>query len=437
MSNNVETVSSSAFEKGLKKAWEKYLSEGRKKKYPNIMLLGISGAGKSTLVNTVFGVDIAGISDVAPKTEGCDFYDGHEYSRKVNLIDTAGYKLNQSETYFSTVKNAINHFYCEMPVQVLWYCISLANERIEEIDIRTLNELQKIDGVKERLCIVFTKCDEDDDESSKETSFKEILKKRGLFNIPTFEASNDSNLNKELNFNELIKWSSKRIKDEDFYNSFIGSQMADLLTKKNAAEEVINRAVVKIGLVQFSSAIGGKNNQNLLAELLMEMSTEIFSVYGIDCLTGLMKEIDAAKGVFSLGHGIVSVFVTIVPKAAKLEKIIDGAMASALSKAVGEAVSAVCYSYVEKHLKGEQVKFEDFFSDASTTKLFLSIVSNGFSGTGKILSGIGKKNVAQKTGHEITPEQKKKSDSAKEQEQSVKEVKSALRAKKKGNKKKY
>lgn len=62
MSNNAVTADNSAFEKGLKKAWEKYLKEERKKKYPNIMLLGISGASKSTLVNTVFGVDIAGTS---------------------------------------------------------------------------------------------------------------------------------------------------------------------------------------------------------------------------------------------------------------------------------------------------------------------------------------------------------------------------------------
>ena len=436
MSNNAVTADNSAFEKGLKKAWEKYLKEEREKKYPNIMLLGISGAGKSTLVNTVFGVDIAGTSDVAPKTQGCDFYDGHEFDRKVNLIDTAGYELNQSETYFSTVMNAINHFYCGMPVQVLWYCISLANERIEEIDIRTLTELQQAENVKGRMCIVFTKCDKDDDESTAEESFKKILQKRGLNDIPIFEASNDSDLNEKLKFNELIKWSSNQIKDEDFRNSFIGSQMADLPAKKAAAERVINNSWAKISLVQFSSAIGSQDNQKLLAELLMDMSTVIFSVYGIDCLSGLSKEIDAAKGVFSFGHGLVSAFVNLVPKASKLETIIDGAVASALAKAVGEAVSAVCYSYVEKHLKGEEVQFEEFFSNASSTKLFLSIVSNSLSGTGKKLSGLGKKGETKTKDAKKESDQKSQSSKGTEQRQSGKQVKTSTTGKKKPSNKK-
>ena len=72
------------YEKRFNEEWNKYQSENENK-YPNIMLLGTSGAGKSSLINTIFGKEIAPVSDVRPETKGYDkIYMGKDYGSSVN-----------------------------------------------------------------------------------------------------------------------------------------------------------------------------------------------------------------------------------------------------------------------------------------------------------------------------------------------------------------
>lgn len=236
------------FQEGLDKAWKDYLKAEREKKYPNIMLLGISGAGKSSLVNCVFGTDDAEVSNVAPETKGyCNFFDGHKYGRKINLIDTAGYELSQADSYFSSISQAIDSKYNGEPIHILWYCLSVGNERIEDIDIRILKFFMKKESIKDKLCIVFTHCDIDDDKGSIAKEFKKVLQSKGLMELPTFEVSINPKL--PLQLSDLIQWSTEQIKDEDFRQSFIGSQMVDLELKKKEAERIIDNACLSIGVL--------------------------------------------------------------------------------------------------------------------------------------------------------------------------------------------
>lgn len=93
------------FEENMNAAWEKYQSEKKNELYPNIMLLGISGAGKSSLINAIFKRDLAKVSNVKPETKGYGkIYYGKQYGLSVNLIDTAGYEMNQGNDYYESVK---------------------------------------------------------------------------------------------------------------------------------------------------------------------------------------------------------------------------------------------------------------------------------------------------------------------------------------------
>ena len=370
----------------LDELWQEYLKTERSKKYPNIMLLGISGAGKSSLVNCVFGTDEAETSNVAPETKGyCNFFDGHKYGRKINLIDTAGYELNQSDSYFASISEAINAKYDGEPIHVLWYCLSVANERIEEIDLRVLCSLSKIESIKDRLCIVFTHCDLDDDESSNENAFKRVLQNNSLKELPTFEVSIDSKL--KLQLPDLIKWSTEQLKDEDFRQSFIGSQMVNLELKKKEAERIINNACISAGALKFSEMLLQDDKKKTLAEHQMKMVTNIFSVYGIDCLAGLTKKFEETTSLVEFGNGLVSLIVKVIPKAEKIQNFIKPAAAAGLTKAVGTAASKISYSYVEKHIKGIPVKLEDFYTDPDSAGIIatlfidvVAVVSNKFQG---------------------------------------------------------
>ena len=376
------------FQEGLDKAWHDYLKAEREKKYPNIMLLGISGAGKSSLVNCVFGTDEAEISNVAPETKGyCNFFDGHKYGRKINLIDTAGYELNQSDSYLASITDAINSKYNDEPIHIIWYCLSVANERIEEIDLRVLRALKQI--VHDRLCVVFTHCDLDDDESTNSKAFQRILQKNGLNDIPTFEVSIIPDL--KLQLLDLVQWSSEQLKDEDFRQSFIGSQMVDLELKRKEAERIIQKACLSVGALKVSELLSQDDKKKALAEHQMKMVMSIFSAYGIDCLAGITKKFEKTTSLVDLGNGFVAQIVNAIPKAGKFQKYIETAVTTGLTKVVGNVASNISYSYVEKHIKGIPVKFEDFYTDPESAETFAFLLDEAVSYAGNKFQGKDKK----------------------------------------------
>lgn len=368
----------------LDKEWQDYLREERKKKYPNIMLLGISGAGKSSLVNCIFGTDEAEISNVAPETVGyCNFYDGHQFGRKINLIDTAGYELSQSDSYFDNVSKAIKLKYDGEPIHILWYCLSVGNERIEEIDLRVLRSLLSINQVKDRVCVVFTHCDLDDDESTNAKEFKAVLRRNGLDELPSFEVSIDPKL--KLQLPDLIQWSSEQLRDEDFRQSFIGSQMVNLDLKKKEARRIINNASISVGALKISEILTQDDKKKALAEHQMKMVARIFSVYGVDCLAGLTKKFEKTTTMVNFGNSLVSLVVKAIPTAEKFQEYIKTATATGLTNILGSAASRMSYSYVEKHIKGIPVKLEEFYTDPDSAGIIATMLDDIFSVTGSKL----------------------------------------------------
>ena len=368
----------------LDKAWQDYLREERKKKYPNIMLLGISGAGKSSLVNCIFGANEAEISNVAPETVGyCNFHDGHLFGRKINLIDTAGYELSQSDSYFDNVSEAIKLKYDGEPIHILWYCLSVGNERIEEIDLRVLRSLMSIDQVKDRVCVVFTHCDLDDDEGTNAKEFKAVLRRNGLDELPTFEVSIDPKL--KLQLPNLIQWSSEQLRDEDFRQSFIGSQMVNLDLKKKEARRIINNASISVGALKISEILTQDDKKKALAEHQMKMVARIFSVYGVDCLAGLTKKFEKTTTMVNFGNSLVSLVVKAIPTAEKFQEYIKTATATGLTNILGSAASRMSYSYVEKHIKGIPVKLEEFYTDPDSAGIIATMLDDIFSVTGSKL----------------------------------------------------
>lgn len=378
------TAQQNKFQEGLNKAWKDYLQAQREKKYPNIMLLGISGAGKSSLVNYIFETDEAKTSNVAPETKGyCNFYDGHKYETKINLIDTAGYELDRSESYYASIAEALHSKYDGEPIHVLWYCLSVGNERIEEIDLRVLRSLMEMDGIKDRLCIVFTHCDLDDNESSKLQAFRKVLQNNGLNGLPSFEASIDPRVESQLC--GLIQWSTEQLKDEDFRQSFVGSQMVDLELKKKEAEKITNNACLAVAALRVSEMLRQDDKKKALAEHQMNMIINIFSVYGIDCLAGLTKKFEKTTSFVEFGNGVVSVIIDAIPKAERFREYMKTAAVTGLTKAVGSVASKISYSYVEKHIKGIPVKLEKFYTDPNSAGIIAALLDDAISATGNKL----------------------------------------------------
>ena len=359
------------YEKKFNEEWNKYQSEN-KNKYPNIMLLGTSGAGKSSLINTVFGKEIAPVSDVRPETKGYDrIYMGEDYGSSVNLVDTAGYEIDQGEIYYSEIKKTISEGINGSSIHIIWYCIPVTNERVQKMDFDILQKLTTEESIRKRICIVFTKCDADTKNGDKAKILKEAVDKNLSFDIKSFETSTNKELGLELG--DLIEWSASAIDDEDLRNNFIAAQMKDLGVKREYAEKIVGRsaaaaAAVGVTPIPFSDAA-------LLVPVQVTMLGKIINIYGVSNLVNISTSVISDVIITNLGKSIVSSILKMIPIVGQIAgAVINGGVAAALTGAIGYAASELCYQNVNKFLKGQHVAWDNIFGSEE----FLRLVKKNF-----------------------------------------------------------
>ena len=348
------------FEEEIKKKWNNYQEEHRDEFYPNIMLLGASGAGKSSLINKVYGANIAGTSNTRPETRGhFTIYYGKDCGRSVNLIDTAGYELGQGDTYYEDIHKELTERKDLNFVHVAWYCISVANERVQDMDIEILKKLMREESIRKRLCVVFTKCDLDSDDDEKVNELNAAAEKKLGFPFKYFRTSSSSDTMDELDLNLLIKWSADRIDDKDLHRAFIAAQITDLDAKKKEAQMVIaecTAAASAVGAIPLPFA----DAPLLVADQLI-MTKKIFDAYGISNFANIPKSLISSTILSQLGKSLVANIAKLIPGVGSL---VNATVAASITGALGATVSGVCYSNVKKALNGEEVAWDNMFDES-------------------------------------------------------------------------
>lgn len=352
------------FRKIIEDNWEKYKSEKANEAYPNILLLGISGAGKSSLINKIFNKEIAKISNVRPETQGFNFYKGKDNGLEVNLVDSAGYELTDGDMYTRDVVDLLKNgkkFNGETEfMHVVWYCIPITNKRIEDMDTKVLKDISKLNELKNRLCIVFTKCDEDTENSDVAKEFTRILEQECKQKFTTFETSTDSEFNDTLQLNELIKWSAIAIGDDDLRKKFVGSQMQDLELKHEDAKKMIKTA--SLAAAGVGAAPIPFSDSFLLVPIQVSMIGKIIDVYGVTNLAVIADSVIIDIVVSQLGKSVVCNLMKFIPGVGTLVgSTINATTAAAITGGLGTAISEICYTSVEKYLKGENVVWDRIF----------------------------------------------------------------------------
>lgn len=137
--------------------------------YPTILLLGEPGCGKKCLLGKIFGQNIL---QSPPETSPLlSAYWGNISGLTVNVVT--------ADTNWPS-DTAIDHLHAILSthaIQLIWYCLSITSERLEQKDLLILQALLSQEKWSpKRLGILFTKCDQDNHSGSKAWTLKNRLR---------------------------------------------------------------------------------------------------------------------------------------------------------------------------------------------------------------------------------------------------------------------
>jgi len=317
---------------------------------PNILILGQTGVGKSSLINTIFGKNIAAVSNTKAQTQGF-----HKYTDKdvpVNIIDSEGYELEKSAEFQKMIEEYLNVNFDDLSKQIhlAWYCISISSARVLPYDIDNLKFLA---DKNIPTCVVFTQCDNDTPEGSTAKSLTQVINDSFGGSIKCFQVSNDEEINKELTIDELIEWSRNNLSEENLRLGFAVAQKKNLEIKQQSAEPRIKyyaatAAAIGATPIPVSDAI-------LLTTLQVKMCADIFGIYGLDNnISSTVKNVISSQVVSLLGKTLAGSLIKLIPGAGSaVGAVINASVASSITYSMGYAISRLTKQCIESRITGK------------------------------------------------------------------------------------
>ena len=329
-------------------------SKARKNiKKPNILVLGGTGTGKSTLINLVFGENLAKVGAGMPVTKGIN-----EYSNDlVCIYDSEGYESGEAgqERYKKIVLDFIKkqNENLDKRVHLAWYCISLPNHRVFDIDIKTINEISKS---KMPIAVILTQADEVSEEDTASIIDEVKLHCPGVI---FFEISTDKLL--KLSVDRIVDWSYQHL-DAALREGFISASKNAIAHKRKqsliiVAEHSAIAATICVNPLPFSDA-------PLLVGNQMAMIARMASIWDLPNLKAV-----AAGGIFSqlvsqLGRTLAGNLLKLVPGVGStIGAVVNATVGSAITGAVGYAVTEICEKITTDELSGIVKNISSYFEE--------------------------------------------------------------------------
>lgn len=333
-------------------------------KKPNILILGATGSGKSTLVNSIFGRDLALTGSGAPVTESISKYSASDAA--VTIYDTRGYEVGSEEQRrFLTeavhyARNCRRSPEPENHIHVVWYCIQASGHRILDVDIQTVKGFNDL-GIP--AAIVLTKGD-----LVTAAEEEELKADIGLLapSVPIFLTSHRMlpGLSR-MDLNLLSQWSMDQL-PAGLRTAFLSAQKTSLDVKKKEAATFIAQHVAGAFTVGFTPIPVA--DAPILVSNQMAMIARILYIYDLEYMLKSMQRLVAGVGAGKLvsGFGVWSAgqLAKIVPGLGTITGgLINGSVASAITAALGHAVSGVCYQINLYTVNNERQKLADFIAN--------------------------------------------------------------------------
>ena len=330
----------------------------------NVLIVGKTGVGKSTLINSIFGKKVS------------DTGIGKSVTRELREItcpdiplriyDTVGLELSL-EQRLKVKKDIINIINDarrndkDKLIHSIWYCINANSNRIEDEEIKFINELSEESGVD--VVLILTQSYGQNSKELKEKIDNMGLNVRNSFCI----LAEDYEVNKECTVSaygcdKLVEFICSIIPEET-KKAFIALQKASIKVKHKRALEAVMATATAAFAEGFSPI--PISDAAVLVPTQITMIALITTIYGVNIKKSMMTSIIISLlGTTSLtiaGRLIVSSLIKIIPGIGTgIGGMISGSTASTLTIALGKTYMIIMEKIFNGEISEEELEVKQF-----------------------------------------------------------------------------
>lgn len=347
---------------------EEFSKVRREIKRPNILVMGATGAGKSSLVNLVFGQEMAAVGAGKPVTDGVHAYE----NQLVRIYDSEGYESGQEQQarFKARVVDFINRQENDLAARVhlVWYCISQANHRVFDIDLDTI---RAVASLKVPLAVVMTQADQVSEADSAQmlATVRDSCPGVTIFEISTNPAVG-------LSVEPLIQWAYDNL-SEGLRIGFISASKKAIKLKRSESLKIVAQhsaaaAAMAASPIPFSDA-------PLLVSNQMAMLARLASIWNLSGLQAVAGGSTTGMLMTQLGRTLAGNLVKLIPGVGSwVGGAVNATVASALTGAMGYAITEICAQILADELSGGRVKeFSEYFSTEIMAELVKQAMRRG------------------------------------------------------------
>ncbi len=337
----------------------------------NIIVTGKTGVGKSTLLNAVFRENIAVTGVGRPVTQRTRMIE--KQGVPLRIFDTRGLELGNTaqeavrDDIFELIDWQLKTKDPDKFIHAIWYCISTTSDRIEEEEIKWINELATQSKHEVPVIIVLTKTLSRKNGMALKSRIENMnINVRGV--VPVLAQPYEVDIGDEIKtvapfgLAELVGM-TLQVVPESARSALINAQNVDLdLKGKRARKWLAGFAGTNFaaGFVPFPIA-----DAPVLITTEISMLAKITTIFGIDMdkamLAAVVSAIVGCSGATVGGRFAVSNLIKLVPGAGTIVGgLINGATAAAFTVALGEAYIAVMLMLAKGELKKEEMSEQQF-----------------------------------------------------------------------------
>ncbi len=339
----------------------------------NVLILGASGAGKSSVINHVFGQEVTAAGEGQAVTRG--IIPCRSADMPLCIYDTEGYLTGEhaAQQFERSILSFVDTLHSDKEtdaasrIHIAWYCISLASKRVNDADIRLIEQLK---GRGIPVCAVLTQADSVD--ADELAAMQRVLTDR-LPEVPRFVTCSlpemQEILKEHLQWDELLSWSLDNL-DASLHEGFISALHLELERKRKlVADSIIPRYIAgaaAIGAIPlpFSDAV-------LLVPLQTTMTLHILNAYGVEKISQTVSGLVGSMIMTQIGQSTAGALFKLLPGVGSLVGgTLTATVAGTLTGALGYAILELSHLYAYKVLvEHENMDAIDWFNPAHVEKL--------------------------------------------------------------------